>query len=68
MFYLFQEFLGNYFITGSVKNFLRPPIIAKMIRVMPTNYASILGHMCLRLEVYGCPYDLGKAQVVQGSV
>ena len=38
-----------------------------MIRVIPTNYLSAMGHMCLRLEAYGCPYDLGMYHLLSYS-
>lgn len=42
-------------------NAFKSPILAKRIRIVPTGYQSHpVQLMCLRAELYGCRYDLGK--------
>lgn len=38
-----------------------PSIVAKIIRIVPIAYKSYpVKHMCVRAELYGCPYDFGN--------
>ncbi|XP_048582048.1 cubilin isoform X2 [Nematostella vectensis] len=54
----YSEFKGNFDAQSIVKRALNPPIIAKLIRIIPTSYNSTMYHICLRAEVHGCPYNI----------
>lgn len=61
---LHQEFRGNSNLTDIKKNLLKPSIVARRIRIFPTGYQSIpVHHVCLRAELYGCRYNLGKTKI-----
>ena len=47
----FQEFNGNFDSHTVVGNDVKPPIIAKFIRINPREWRS---HISLRAEFYGC--------------
>ena len=61
---LHQEFRGNSNLTDIKKNLLKPSIVARRIRIFPTGYRSFsVHHVCLRAELYGCRYNLGKTKI-----
>ena len=61
---LHQEFRGNSNLTDIKKNLLKPSIVTRRIRIFPTGYQSFpVHHVCLRAELYGCRYNLGKTKI-----
>uniref|UniRef100_A0A665VIU6 Discoidin domain-containing receptor 2 n=1 Tax=Echeneis naucrates TaxID=173247 RepID=A0A665VIU6_ECHNA len=48
---------GNKNAYASVINDLHPPIITRLIRLIPVTYLSTT--VCMRVELYGCPWDDG---------
>lgn len=60
-----QLLRANEDVQTAVRNELSPPIVgANMIRLLP--YSQHLRTVCLRFELYGCPYD-GKFPLAQGA-
>jgi len=56
-----QEFKGNTDFNRVKKNIFKPSIVAKIIRIVPIAYKSYpVKHMCVRAELYGCPYEFGN--------
>ncbi|XP_021950290.2 discoidin domain-containing receptor 2 [Folsomia candida] len=60
-------FPGNSDTVTAVTAKLRPPLIAKMIRILP--YSKGVRTVCIRIELLGCPWKGGLIQytVEQGS-
>lgn len=52
-----EVFEGNTNTYTEVRRALDPPVIASKIRVVP--YSSILRTVCMRIELYGCPWTQG---------
>uniref|UniRef100_A0A3B3TNJ5 receptor protein-tyrosine kinase n=1 Tax=Poecilia latipinna TaxID=48699 RepID=A0A3B3TNJ5_9TELE len=48
---------GNKDTYGIFSNDLKPPIIARFVRVIPVTRLS--STVCMRVELYGCPWDDG---------
>uniref|UniRef100_A0A3B4UW46 Discoidin domain-containing receptor 2 n=1 Tax=Seriola dumerili TaxID=41447 RepID=A0A3B4UW46_SERDU len=48
---------GNKNAYASVINDLHPPIITRYVRLIPVN--KLLTTVCMRVELYGCPWDDG---------
>ncbi|XP_037834928.1 discoidin domain-containing receptor 2 isoform X2 [Kryptolebias marmoratus] len=55
--------LGNQMLAGNINTYnvvtndIKPPIIARYVRVIPVSRLS--STVCMRLELYGCPWDDG---------
>ncbi|KAL1440566.1 hypothetical protein MTO96_001123 [Rhipicephalus appendiculatus] len=52
-----EIFEGNTNTYTEVRRTLDPPVIASKVRVVP--YSSILRTVCMRIELYGCPWTQG---------
>lgn len=52
-----EVFEGNTNTYTEVRRSLDPPVIASKVRVVP--YSSILRTVCMRIELYGCPWTQG---------
>ncbi|XP_066922061.1 neuropilin-1a-like [Clytia hemisphaerica] len=54
----YNEFEGNKHFNVTKKNKLSPNIVVKKLRLVPLDFQSgRRKHICLRMEVYGCPVE-----------
>ncbi|CAF3569586.1 unnamed protein product [Adineta steineri] len=61
----YKDFSEQYILSGNVNSYIPtirdilPAIIAQEIRIIPIVTGLIPRHICMRLELYGCPYTGG---------
>lgn len=56
----FQLIEGNKNAYASVINDLHPPVITRYVRLIPVTVLSTT--VCMRVELYGCPWEGRNAQ------
>ncbi|XP_006814235.1 discoidin domain-containing receptor 2-like, partial [Saccoglossus kowalevskii] len=56
-YYNYTVMLGNNNPSQAISHSISPPIIAERVRVYPVNPVDVPLHVCMRVELYGCPYQ-----------